>query len=83
MRPWRIRVTRDDGGTVTLQQAVIRLMVAGAPMVLLLLAPAFGLRTTLWTLLVVWAGWFAVALFDRRRRAVHDFAAGTEVRRLD
>jgi uncharacterized RDD family membrane protein YckC len=83
MRPWRIRVTRDDGGTVTLQQAVIRLLVAGAPMVLLLLAPAFGLRTTLWTLLVVWAGWFAVALFDRRRRAVHDFAAGTEVRRLD
>ena len=83
MRPWRIRVTRDDGGTVTLQQAVIRLLVAGAPMVLLLLAPSFGLRTTLWTLLVVWAAWFGVALFDRRRRAVHDLAAGTEVRRLD
>ena len=83
MRPWHIRVTRDDGGPVTWQQAFIRLLVAGAPMVLLLLAPTFGLRTTLWTLLVVWAGWFAVALFDRRRRAVHDLAAGTEVRRLD
>ncbi|WP_426690664.1 RDD family protein [Rhodanobacter ginsengiterrae] len=83
MRPWRIRVTRDDGGTVSLQQALIRLLVAGAPLVLLLLAPTFGLRTTLWTLLVVWAGWFAVGLFDRRGRAVHDFAAGTEVRRLD
>lgn len=83
MRPWRIRVTRDDGGTITWQQALIRLLVAAAPMVLLLLAPNFGLRTTLWTLLAVWAGWFAVALFDRRGRAVHDFAAGTEVRRLD
>lgn len=82
MRPWHIRVTRDDGGPVTLQQSLIRLLVAGAPMVLLLLAPTFGLRITLWTLLVVWAGWFAVALLDRRRRAVHDLAAGTEVRRL-
>lgn len=83
MRPWHIRVTGDDGDAVTLQQALIRLLVAGAPLVMLLLVPAFGLRTTLWTLLVVWAGWFAVALFDPRRRAVHDLAAGTEMRRLD
>ncbi|MEO5830486.1 MAG: RDD family protein [Rhodanobacter sp.] len=83
MRAWRIRVTGDDGAAVTLQQALIRLLVAAAPMVLLLLAPNFGLHTTLWTLLVVWASWFAVALFDRRCRAIHDLAAGTEVRRLD
>ena len=25
MRPWRIRVSRDDGGTISRQQAVIRL----------------------------------------------------------
>jgi uncharacterized RDD family membrane protein YckC len=31
---------------------------------------------------IVWAAWFAVALFDPRRRAVHDFAAHTEIRRL-
>jgi len=48
-----------------------------------LLAPVLGLRVTAWTLLVVWAGWFAVAMFDSRRRALHDIAAGTEVRRLD
>jgi uncharacterized RDD family membrane protein YckC len=83
MRPWRIRITRDDGGTPTLQQALIRVLVAAAPLVLLLLAPVLGLRATLWTLLAVWAGWFAVAVFDPRRRALHDIAAGTEVRRLD
>ncbi len=64
MRPWRIRVTSDDGGTPSLQQALI------------------GLHATLWTLLIVWAAWFAVALFDPRRRAVHDFAAHTEIRQL-
>ncbi|WEN16181.1 RDD family protein [Rhodanobacter sp. AS-Z3] len=83
MRPWRIRLTGDDGSAVTLQQSLIRLLVAGAPMVLLLLTPTLGLRLTLWTLLAVWTAWFAVALFDPRRRAVHDFATGTEVRRLD
>ena len=83
MRPWRIRVTRDDGGTPTLQQALIRVLVAAAPLVLLLLAQVLGLRATLWTLLAVWAGWFVVAVFDPRRRALHDIAAGTEVRRLD
>ncbi|WP_108472679.1 RDD family protein [Rhodanobacter thiooxydans] len=82
MRPWRIRVTRDDGGTLTLQQALIRVLVVAAPLVLLLLAPAAGLRATLWTLLAVWAGWFAVALFDPHRRALHDIAAGTEIRVL-
>ncbi|MDW2980441.1 MAG: RDD family protein [Rhodanobacter sp.] len=83
MRPWRIQVTRDDGGAPTLQQALIRVLVAAAPLVLLLLEPVIGLRATLWTLLAVWAGWFAVALFDPRRRALHDIAAGTEIRRLD
>lgn len=83
MRPWRIRVTRDDGGHVSLQQAVIRLLVAGAPLVLLPLASVVGLAATLWTLLATWCAWFAVALFDPRRRALHDIAAGTELRRLD
>ncbi|EIL99562.1 transporter [Rhodanobacter thiooxydans] len=83
MRPWRIRLTRDDGGRPTLQQALIRVLVAGAPLMLLLLEPVIGLRATLWTLLAVWAGWFAVALVDPRRRALHDIVAGTEIRRLN
>ena len=83
MRPWRIRVTSDDGSTPSWQQALIRVLVAAAPLVLLMLEPMIGLRTTLWTLLGVWAVWFAVALFDPRRRAAHDFAAHTEVRLLE
>ena len=82
MRPWRIQVTRDDGGRPTMQQALIRVLVAAAPLVLLLLEPVIGLRATLWTLLAAWAGWFAVAVADPHRRALHDIAAGTEVRRL-
>jgi len=82
MRPWHIRVTRDDGGTPSIQQALIRALVAAAPLVLLMLEPVIGLRPTLWTLLGVWTAWFAVALFDPRRRALHDFAAHTEIRLL-
>ena len=83
MRPWRIRVCRDDGGTISLQQAVIRVLVAAAPMLLLALAPMLGLHATLWAVLGAWALWFAVALFDPRRRALHDIAADTEVQRVD
>lgn len=83
MRPWRIRLTARDGGRPTIQQAVLRLLVAAAPLLVLTLAPTLGLRATLWTLLAVWAAWFAVALFDPRRRALHDVAAATELRRID
>jgi uncharacterized RDD family membrane protein YckC len=83
MRPWRIRLTRRDGGSPTLQQAVLRLLIAAAPILVLMLAPSWGLRTTLWTLLGVWAAWFAVALVDPRRRALHDIVAATELRRID
>ncbi len=81
MRPWRIRVCRDDGGTISLQQAAIRVLVAAAPLLLLALEPLLGLAATLWAVLGAWALWFAVALFDPRRRALHDLAADTELRR--
>ncbi|MEW9573681.1 RDD family protein [Rhodanobacter sp. Si-c] len=83
MRPWRIRVSRDDGGTISLQQAGIRVLVAAAPLLLLALEPTIGLRATLWTVFGAWALWFAVALLDPRRRALHDLAADTELRRID
>jgi len=82
MRPWHIRVTREDGGTPSLQQAVIRVLVAAAPLLLLVLEPRIGLHATLWALLIAWTGWFGVALFDPRRRALHDLAADTEIRLL-
>lgn len=83
MRPWRIRVCRTDGGTLSLHQALIRALAAAAPLLLLALAPRLGLQAVLWALLLAWALWFAPALFDPRRRALHDLAAGSELRRLD
>ncbi|MDE2308158.1 MAG: RDD family protein [Xanthomonadaceae bacterium] len=83
MRPWHIRVTRDDGGAPLPRQAATRVLAAAAPLLLLLLEPWLGLQPTLWTLLAAWAGWFAVALLDPRRRALHDILAATEVRLTD
>ncbi len=82
MRPWRIRVTGGDGGTLGWRPVLVRLLVAAAPLALLMLDPLIGLRATLWTLLAAWAAWFAPALLDPRRRALHDLLAGSEVRRL-
>jgi len=81
MRPWRIRVAAIDGGPLTLWQALVRLIVGSLPLLLLLLAPTFGLSVALWSVAAAWVVWFGVALLDRRRRAVHDWAAGSEVRR--
>ena len=83
MRPWRIRVCRTDGGTLSLRQALVRVLAAAAPLLLLTLAPRLGLHAVLWTVLLTWALWFAPALFDPRRRALHDLAAGSELRRLN
>ncbi|MEO7072454.1 MAG: RDD family protein [Rhodanobacter sp.] len=83
MRAWRTRLVRSDGGTVTLAQGALRVLVAGLPMAALALAPAWGLRATLWFAAALWTLWFALALFDRRRRTLHDLAAGTELRRAD
>lgn len=82
MRPWHIRVAASSGAGLTWRQALLRLVTAALPLLLLLLAPSLGLRTTLWTMAAAWLVWFAAALFDRRRRALHDFAAGSELRRV-
>lgn len=83
MRPWRIRLTRGDGGVPSWPQALARALVAGAPLLLLMLNPLLGLRATLWLTLVVWVAWFVPACLDPRRRALHDLLAGTELRRVD
>lgn len=82
MRPWRIRVISTAGATPSLPQCLVRLLVAAAPLLLLLLEPVLGLRATLWTVLVIWFTWFAVALLNTRRRTLHDLAANTEIRLL-
>src|ERR1700744_3724674 len=42
IRPWRIRVTAASGAALSLRQAIVRVAVAPLPLLLLLLAPAFG-----------------------------------------
>lgn len=79
MRAWRIRVSRDDGTPISLQQAVVRLLVGAAPLGLLLIEPLAGARATPWLLVGAWVIWFAFAMFDPRRRALHDIAADSEV----
>jgi uncharacterized RDD family membrane protein YckC len=82
MRPWHIRVTSRDGGRLAWRQALLRLLVAALPLLLLETHAWLGLRGAVWAVLAAWVVWFAVALVDPRRRALHDIAAGTEIRRF-
>lgn len=79
MRPWRIRVANPDGSTLALRRALVRLVAAALPLLLLGLAPWIGARAALWIVAVAWAVWFGMAAFDPRRRAVHDVIARTEL----
>lgn len=82
MRPWRLRVVSGAGGAAPTSRLLLRLAVAAMPLLALGLAPAIGLRGAALAALGAWIAWFAVALFDPRRRALHDLAAGTEVCRV-
>jgi len=82
MRPWRIRVTDVDGRRITPPQAVARLLVAAAPMLLLGLAPWMGARGAACSVLIAWIVWFGFAALDPRKRALHDVVARTELRRI-
>lgn len=82
MRPWRIRVTDAQGSAVTWPRGVVRLVVAALPLLLLTLYPLTSLRVALYAPLIGWAMWLLPCLIDRRRRALHDLIAGTEIRRL-
>jgi uncharacterized RDD family membrane protein YckC len=82
MRPWRIRVTSKTATPPSWRQAAIRLIVAWLPIFALELRPMIGLPGAVYAALGGWALWFAVALIDGRRRALHDILAGTELRRI-
>lgn len=81
MRPWRIRVTNASGGPLSVHQALLRVVVAALPLLLLGLAPWTGPRVALWAVAIAWAIWFAVAAFDSRHRALHDVIARTQLRK--
>jgi uncharacterized RDD family membrane protein YckC len=82
MRPWRIRLTSLAGSRLGFGRAVIRLVVAAVPLLMLLLTPMLGMHAALWCVLGLWVVWFAVALFNPRRRTLHDLVAGSEIRRF-
>ena len=82
MRPWRLRLTARDGTPLRLPRALLRLVLAALPGMLLWLAPAFGVAVALWSTLVGIVLCFAVVLIDPRRRTLHDLLAGTELRRM-
>lgn len=82
MRPWHLRLRGVDGTLITLRQALVRLLVATAPLLLLFSAPWLGPLGALWAVLGAWTAWFATAAFNRRRRALHDLLAGTELCRV-
>lgn len=81
MRPWRIRLTAADGGPVGTGRALLRFAVAATPLALLALNGVLSTRAALLAPVLGWAVFFAVALIDRRGRALHDLIAATEVRR--
>lgn len=82
MRPWRIRVTQADGSGLRFAQALLRLLVAAAPGLMLALAPWMGPRAALWAALAGWVVWFGYGVFDARHRAIHDVISRTELRRI-
>ncbi|NID05495.1 RDD family protein [Luteibacter jiangsuensis] len=82
MRPWRIRVTDADGMPVTWARGAVRLAAGALPLGLLTLYPLVSLKIALWAPVVGWAVLLLPAFIDRRRRGLHDMAAGTEIRHL-
>ncbi|MET0331803.1 MAG: RDD family protein [Dyella sp.] len=82
MRPWRLRLVGRDGGRPRWWQALIRLGVIAAPLMLLPLAGWLGWRAALLAALAGWVLWLAWALCDKHRRSVPDIAAGTLLIRL-
>lgn len=82
MRPWRIRVTDSHGQPVNGKRGLVRLVVAALPLALLTIYPLVSLKAAALAPLAGWAILLLPSFFDRRRRAIHDMVAGTEIRNL-
>jgi uncharacterized RDD family membrane protein YckC len=82
MRPWKIRVSDLAGHPIDHRTAFIRLVVGALPLLLLALYAVAPLRVALWAPVAGWAVILLPAAFDPRRRALHDMASGSMLRRL-
>lgn len=79
MRPWRLHLRMRGGGPIAWPRAVLRFAILAAPLLLTALQPVAGVVTAMVAPFMAWAVDLAVAAFDRRRRALHDILAGTEL----
>lgn len=80
MRPWRIRLTDRGGGRIGPGRALLRFTVMASPLLLLALNGPLSPEAAMLAPPVAWFLFFAVALVDRRGRALQDLVAGTELR---
>lgn len=80
MRPWCIRLTTAHGESVGIGRGLLRFAIMASPLILLSLGTTTSARIALLAPLAAWVVFFAVALFDRRGRALQDILAGTELR---
>ena len=79
MRPWRMYLRMNDGAPVRSGPAILRAVTVSLPMLLLSIGHIVPPRVAMLALLAVWVVFYAVALFNPRRRALHDLVAGTRL----
>ena len=79
MRPWRMRLRMKNGDRVNPFAALVRAAIVSLPLLVLTIGHVTSARTAMFSLLVAWGVFFVVALFDKRKRALHDILAGTEL----
>ncbi|HEX7341101.1 MAG TPA: RDD family protein [Rhodanobacteraceae bacterium] len=79
MRPWRMYLRMRDGSRIRWRAAIVRAIVVSLPMLLLSIGHGIAPHTAILILLLAWVVFYAVALFDPQRCALHDIIAGTAI----
>ena len=81
-RAWRLRVLAADGAPPRLPRALLRALLAAAPLLALLLGRVAPPRVALLAVAALWMIDYAAPPFDRARRTLHDRLSGTRLVRL-
>ncbi len=81
-RAWRLRVLAADGAPPRLPRALLRALLAAAPLLALLLGRVAPPRVALLAVAALWMIDYAALPFDRARRTLHDRLSGTRLVRL-
>ena len=78
-RAWRLRVLAADGAPPRLPRALLRALLAAAPLLALLLGRVAPPRVALLAVAALWVIDYAALPFDRARRTLHDRLSGTRL----